>query len=112
MSDTARWAIENRDAISRAWAEVPEEYVPDDDHDHDLAVVIAAMARDLRARSFNWQQIAESRSNDADDAYRRGRVELAEELATLVGEYQPSKGAWHYVMGCLDIVIGKVEVLR
>lgn len=112
MSDTARWALENRDALSRAWAKVPDEYVPSDDHDHDLAAAIAAMAVDLRARSVDWQQIAESRSNDAEVAYRRGRKELADELATLLGEYQPGKAAWHYLMGCLDIITGKAEVLR
>lgn len=95
-----------------AWDEVPEEYVPSDDRDHDLAAVIRRMAADLESRSINWQQVAESRDAAGEAEYWRGRVELAEELSMLVGEYTPSEGAWHYLMGALDIITSKAEVQR
>lgn len=98
--------------LAEAWVAVPDEYIPDIGNDRNLADAIRRMAADLESRSIGWQQVAESREATGEAEYRRGRMELAEELSSLVGEYLPSEGAWHYIMGALDIITGKAEVLR
>lgn len=93
--------------LADAWDEVPDHLLG---KPHILT--LAHAVRELAIDAESAANAAAINAEPVDGEYQRGRVELAEELATLVGEYTPSEGAWHYIMGALDIITNKAEVLR
>lgn len=98
--------------LQDAWDEVPDR-LRGKSHIPTLAHAVRELVRESDARD---QALSDAEgaavhmainAEPVDAEYQRGRVGLAEELSAAVGEYQPSDGVWHYVIGFLDAVKGR-----